>query len=1357
MYTEKLKDSSFPKSYYLYVMLLVCLTAFIFIGDKAHAAPAAPIKSAYAQPTGTVFYAEQHGDEIFNWTAAVDGAVIAQRIDGYWTYAVIQGNQLIAGPVQYAIQSPPSAFLTSKDVLPLYQQHFQLKNAAAATEMQAPKASRSPAYSDVKGEVRTDMDLTSPHPLLVLLVEFDNVNQTTFESDWQDRIFGTSGKTVNSYYKEASNNKFYFTPANESGGTVNDGVVKVKLNRNHPNTAGDDDLSHLNRQLAADALIAANSQIDFASYDTNGDSYISRDELHIMTIIAGQEAAYADPGSIPSVWGHYSPLYDSESPTLDGKKLLSIDGNGAYTQFGEMQGDHQATIGIIAHELGHDLDLPDLYDVNPSNGETDGVGGFSVMGEGSWGFLQVEELGETPVHFDAWSKVFLGFETPLEIPYDGTDSSTLNLNAIDSTNLGQYNIYKVHTQNPNEYFLLENRQQGVNSGFDQGLAAYSSSSGIAIWHIDSGIIWPYYGSVNDLFPKGIDLESYDDSPADPFYKDGDRFDVLSTPNSSHNDFYFDDDLYSDIPSGVSMFTNSPSASTMTVSVGMSPDLAEMPIALTTGTSFAYTTQWDEAVEVYYVALLREAAEPDFDDIIQGKDSLGDSAAFSGNLSFEDDIPGTFTIDGLANSTDYTLYYTSTDTAGHRGLVYFNDFTTKPTLTVGNMIIQEAAANNGSINATQTVTVTNATYGGFDPGITDLDVMVTNLPEGLDYTVTRTSDTVLTLTFSGQAMNHANANDISDVSVTVASGKIAGAIEAVTSNAFAIDFNDPVILAIGSAAINEASLNDGSITGTQTVTVTNATYGFDPSIATSDVTINNLPTGLGYTVTRTSETVLAITFTGAATNHANANDVSNVSITVAQNKIVGAAGNLTSNVFTINFNDPTPVSDGGGGGGGGGAGGGGGGGFSVPIPAAPEVTNSGDKGVTLGQLKSEVGKDADGNTIETWKIDSDLLSKAIDSLGDKQGAAKRVVIPVTLTADTATTVELPANVLFDASAGSPDTIISITSDGAAYNLPVSVIDLKAIALSLGADLKDMKVNVTMKQVTGQLAEDIAQSAKAAGLNVVGTAIEFSVTVTGNGKSHDVTDFGQTYVSRTIVLNQSVTGLTESVVVYDPATGKMSFVPATFSVVDGKTFVTIQRNGNSIYTVVESNKTFADIQKHWARADIELLASKALIKGINESTFAPDQFITRAQFATMLAQALGLSEDHAAAKFSDVKGTDWHAGYVGAAAKASLVSGFSDGSFRPNDQITREQMAVMVTNAVRFVGKGFGDKADPEQLLAKFKDQAEISQWAQQSVYQVIEAGIMSGVKSDQFSPSDFASRAQAASIMKRLLVHLRFID
>jgi hypothetical protein len=174
------------------------------------------------------------------------------------------------------------------------------------------------------------------------------------------------------------------------------------------------------------------------------------------------------------------------------------------------------------------------------------------------------------------------------------------------------------------------------------------------------------------------------------------------------------------------------------------------------------------------------------------------------------------------------------------------------------------------------------------------------------------------------------------------------------------------------------------------------------------------------------------------------------------------------------------------------------------------------------LKSEVGVGKDDQPIETWKIDSAQLNKAFEALVDNRGSARKIVIPITLNADKAATVELPADSLTSARSGSPDAVILILAEGAFYSLPVSALDLNEVALKLGVDLKD---NVTMKQVTGSVADAIAISANDAGLNPVGTAIEFSVTVSGNGKSQNITDYGQTYVSRTIVLNQSVNELTD----------------------------------------------------------------------------------------------------------------------------------------------------------------------------------------------------------------------------------------
>jgi len=114
------------------------------------------------------------------------------------------------------------------------------------------------------------------------------------------------------------------------------------------------------------------------------------------------------------------------------------------------------------------------------------------------------------------------------------------------------------------------------------------------------------------------------------------------------------------------------------------------------------------------------------------------------------------------------------------------------------------------------------------------------------------------------------------------------------------YQAPITVGVTSPSILESDANDGSFTAKQVVTVTGGTLAQDLS---TGVTVNNLPVGLATSVTRLSDTQFEIAFTGKATNHANASDVANASVTVAQDKIVGATGAVTSGVFSFDFKDP----------------------------------------------------------------------------------------------------------------------------------------------------------------------------------------------------------------------------------------------------------------------------------------------------------------------------------------------------------------------------------------------------------------------------------------------------------------------
>jgi hypothetical protein len=439
----------------------------------------------------------------------------------------------------------------------------------------------------------------------------------------------------------------------------------------------------------------------------------------------------------------------------------------------------------------------------------------------------------------------------------------------------------------------------------------------------------------------------------------------------------------------------------------------------------------------------------------------------------------------------------------------------------------------------------------------------------------------------------------------------------------------------------------------------------------------------------------------------------------------------------------------------------------PVPK-PET----GKPITPPQTKAEVVKvDASSNVVKsataanghvttTVAQDDAALAAALTKAAgqNNQGDAPIVALTFNNPAGEAVIFNLSSAVLAAAAADAPDTVISFQTNDGEYSLPLNIIDFAALGQSLGTTNANISIQVNISTADTDMNAKIKVSAQDITTSQIGSAIEYSVHAVGNGQTVEINNFGATYVERSIVLAIPAGAGTTTVVLYDPATGELSFVPAVFEKqADGTTRVTFKRNGNSIYTVLSSTKTFADVNKHWAKDDIELLASKLVVKGVTGSTFAPNSDITRAEFTALLVRSLGLTAIEGSATFNDVKSSDWFAGAVGAAVKAKLVDGFNDNSFKPNATITREQMAVMVARAISAAGKKVDPTAAASDALAKFKDKASISSWAKVAVAQSVEANIIFGVTDQTFVPSANASRAQAVVMLKRLLQYTSFIN
>ncbi|UJF36452.1 GH32 C-terminal domain-containing protein [Paenibacillus hexagrammi] len=405
-------------------------------------------------------------------------------------------------------------------------------------------------------------------------------------------------------------------------------------------------------------------------------------------------------------------------------------------------------------------------------------------------------------------------------------------------------------------------------------------------------------------------------------------------------------------------------------------------------------------------------------------------------------------------------------------------------------------------------------------------------------------------------------------------------------------------------------------------------------------------------------------------------------------------------------------------------------------------------VTVDQLKKEVNQN--GVTVTKVNIDDKSLKALLGTL--KDDALHQVFIDVPVTVDDAADVSLPLSVLRDAVETQSNGIISIRLDQVTYELPLQLFSndkYKGI---------DGQIHVVIEP---QSAKDLAllQGKLAlSNLKVISGAIDFKIILDDNGKKSEINDFGNLYVSRSVTLNQYVDSKTSTAVMYNPQSGEVSFVPAIFESKDGKTVVTMKRNGNSMYTVVQSSNSFSDIQHHWAEHEIRLLASKQILSGLSEDRFGPDIHVTRAEFATMLVRSLGLIDQaDGSSSFNDVDATAWYSRPVGAAVDFGIINGYQDGSFKPDQLVTREEISVMLSRAIQFA-RGYVDHTTTaDGMLAQYSDGTMVSDWAKQAILESLQNNLMNGDSEGKLRPASFATRAETAVMIKRFLIYIHFMN
>ena len=283
----------------------------------------------------------------------------------------------------------------------------------------------------------------------------------TKDEEWIPILFSTEGASLRTYYEYVSGGNFYFYEAEENYGTPNDGIIHIVINGVHP-AVKDQWLWFFNVGIQA-----ASEYVDFSVFDKNKNGNIDTYELAICFILGGYESS-SSAATITEVFGFHANYksYDAQNSTVtDGVTVASPGRFGT----GSISGGHALNFGVFAHELGHYLGAPDLYDASTGRKYDYAVGTLSLMAKGAH--------GASPAHPDAWNMLGFGF-------YDETVATNGEYTLYSkSSKEGEYNILKICTPNPNEYFLVENRYvPPTESGHFDGAA--TMRQGIVIYHVD---------------------------------------------------------------------------------------------------------------------------------------------------------------------------------------------------------------------------------------------------------------------------------------------------------------------------------------------------------------------------------------------------------------------------------------------------------------------------------------------------------------------------------------------------------------------------------------------------------------------------------------------------------------------------------------------------------------------------------------------------------------------------------------------------------------------------------------------------------------------------------------------------------
>lgn len=401
-------------------------------------------------------------------------------------------------------------------------------------------------------------------------------------------------------------------------------------------------------------------------------------------------------------------------------------------------------------------------------------------------------------------------------------------------------------------------------------------------------------------------------------------------------------------------------------------------------------------------------------------------------------------------------------------------------------------------------------------------------------------------------------------------------------------------------------------------------------------------------------------------------------------------------------------------GGGAAGGGGGaaGGGAVPpvvavppVIVAPDVLDvSGSVTITNGIAVVALNEEAVLNVIKALPSGTTTLT-----LDLKNVAADSISVPI-------------SQAILNAAKAAGVANIAVVVNGLTLSLPINQFD-GSLALSIEKKADSEVTSLT----TAPLASDV---------------YEFGLKVA----DRTVSAFRDPLLLQIPIRNKAGLDLELLTLVKFSPGGKLDFQGGKVS----NGVLTEMRNSFSTYAVVENKVSFNDVAKvqAWAGRQIAVVAAKGAVEGKAAGIFAPQDNVTRAEFAKMLVRAFDFENQFASAAFNDVKPNQWFAEYVASAADKGVITGRSEAQFAPQDSITRAEMATMVSRAVK-LAHNLDNTVNVDAALSQFSDASQIPASLKEGTAFATANNLVIG-NNGKFAPKGTATRAEAAVILYRAM-------